>query len=180
MLTNSGLKHAAINPFKLLAFLMLLTNHLQAQQKNPEKTQTHFGVGLELARPVGAISKNWKFGLGGSFLFEARFPSPAAFTASLSYVKFEEHWGGRYNGSHIDQLALLFGGRYYFAKYFFASGQLGYNVHQDDYGEFGGSVMVAPGAGFRYGKLDITAKYAIASRDYRDLSYLGLRVGVAF
>ncbi len=163
----------------MLTIVVMVTNSF-AQKEGKKNKTVYFSIGPELALPVWYFSRESNFGLGGSALLEVKTSQPAGITLGLCYIHYFPKNRPVYSGVATDQLAALLGVRYYFNKHFFASGQVGFSVHQDEYRELDGSVLIAPGVGFKYGLLDATLRYMTANREGTPLSGISLRLAIAF
>jgi len=164
----------------LVLIMMLMATSGFGQKEGKKAKKVYFSIGPEFALPLGNFNRESTFGLGGSALLEVKASQPVGITLGLCYIHYFPKNKPVYSGVATDQLAAILGARYYFDKHFFVSGQAGFSVHQDEYREIDGSVVIAPGIGFKYGLVDVTLKYMSTKREYSNISGIGIRLAVAF
>ena len=161
--------------YTLLTAIILVSLSSFAQET--ETQPLSFNIGGELAVPVSNLSNISSFGFGISALGEYRVVEAFSVTLSAGYIHFFGKSFGGYTAPSLGQVPLLAGGRYYFIKNVYASGQLGISIFNKG---LGSGFTYVPGIGAKFSNLDATLKYMGASVEGGTLSNISLRFAYAF
>ncbi|MBB6269636.1 hypothetical protein HDF26_000063 [Pedobacter cryoconitis] len=153
------------------------------------------GVGADFAIPMGSLSDGYKFGFGGSLLFQTPIAPKLNFTASAGYLNFVGKNDVQYisfNSNGIDiqtgknpnagAVPVKVGVRYFIADKFYAGGEVGAAFLTGD----GAATAFAysPNIGFELplankNAIDLGVKYEGWSKD-SSIGFFGLRVAYNF
>ncbi|MBB5623402.1 hypothetical protein HDE69_004486 [Pedobacter cryoconitis] len=153
------------------------------------------GVGADFAIPMGNLSDAYKFGVGGSLLFQTPIAKKLNFTASAGYLNLFGKSNVQYlalnnNGFYVDQtdvpnegiVPVKVGARYFISNNFYAGGEIGAAFFT---GEGGGTAFAySPSIGFELpvgnkNAIDLSAKYEGWSKN-GSVGFFGLRVAYNF
>lgn len=153
------------------------------------------GIGADFAVPVGSLSDGYKFGIGGSLLFQTPITTKLNFTASAGYLNFIGKNDVQYvslseNGFNIvsgknpnaGAIPVKVGVRYFIGDSFYAGGEVGAAFITGD----GSTTAFAysPNIGFELpvankNTIDLGVKYEGWSKD-SSLGFFGIRVAYNF
>ena len=185
---------------KVLFTIFVLFIAVSLTQAQTDKGKFAIGVGGEVALASGdaADLADLGTGFGGSARFEYGFSDKLTGFADVAYFmwpgdeKTNSFFGSSYTVKYDwSAFAVLAGVKYYFAKGFYALGQVGLHSFTVDVEVTGGGSASGSsdskfgfGAGLGYelplGKsmmLDLNAKYMLAASDF---NYIGIRAGLKF
>jgi hypothetical protein len=153
------------------------------------------GLGADFAVPMGSLSDSYKFGFGGSLLFQTPIAKNLNFTASAGYLNLVGKSNVQYlalnsHGFYVDQtdvpnagvVPVKIGARYFFSDSFYAGGEVGAAFITGDGG--GTAFAYSPGIGFEHAlanknSIDLSAKYEGWSKN-SSVGFFGLRVAYNF
>ena len=153
------------------------------------------GIGADFAIPMGNLSDGYKFGVGGSLLFQTPIANKLNFTASAGYLNLLGKSNVKYialnsNGFYVDQadvpnagvIPVKVGARYFISERFYAGGEIGAAFFT---GEGGGTAFAySPGIGFELplankNAIDLSARYEGWSKN-GSVGFFGLRAAYNF
>jgi hypothetical protein len=160
---------------RYLLALAILTISATGFAQDTEIKKLVLSVGAEGAIPVGDYKDAYSIGLGGTAQAEYMVAPKFGVTLNAGYINFS----GENNIESVGQIPVLAGGRFYFVKDIYVSGQLGVSILTGgDDSESG--FTYAPGIGAKFSVLDVTLKYTSTSINSFNFSNVGLRVAFNF
>ncbi|KIO77333.1 hypothetical protein TH53_10010 [Pedobacter lusitanus] len=149
------------------------------------------GIGADFAIPVGNLSNGYKFGYGGSLLFQTPIAPKLNFTASAGYLsmvgKTLDFYYGNYSLSgkvpNSNVIPVKVGARYFVTDSFYAGGEVGAAFVSED-GDNGTAFAYAPGIGLELPlankkAVDLGVRYEGWSKN-SSVGFFGLRVAYNF
>ncbi len=168
--------------FSITVAFFLMLNYAAAQTKNRE---SKLGLGVDMAIPTGAYQDQADYGLGFSLLYQKPIADHLSIIGNVGYLRF--HGPAVYNDIKYKEgyVPIKTGARYFIARYFFATAELGVTIPTaNGYGS-GTAFAYAPGIGASFpvsktGTLDIGIRYENWSRTDGTRSFGGIRAGYNF
>lgn len=153
------------------------------------------GIGADFAVPVGSLSDGYKFGFGGSLLFQTPIVPKLNFTASAGYLNLSgKTLSGLYlNGGQIytfkqkvpnsNVVPVKVGARYFVNDNFYAGAEVGAAFLSED-GENATAFAYSPNIGYELplankNSLDLGLKYEGWSKN-SSVGFFGFRVAYNF
>ncbi len=134
-----------------------------------------FGLGAELALPMGDFGTFYSFGAGVSAQMNYAVTSNVGLTLNAGYVSYSGKSGAGSSGV----IPVLAGVSFNLSDKVYASGQLGMTMSAESGG--GSAFTFAPGVGYKVSdKFDLLLKYSSWSDNGFTSSALGLRAGFTF
>ncbi|MCK9279559.1 MAG: outer membrane beta-barrel protein [Melioribacteraceae bacterium] len=158
------------------------------------QSKLSFNAGANAALPMGSFADVAGFGFGASVGAEMPVADKITGTASVGYLMFgEKELGGTGFSakSSFSAIPILVGSKYAFNDNFYGAAEVGFHLFsgtvKSEITLFGSTTSaeatesttdftVGVGAGYMFGKLDVSAKYYLIS----DANYLGVRVAYHF
>jgi len=153
------------------------------------------GIGADFAVPVGSLSDGYKFGFGGSLLFQTPIAPKLNFTASAGYLSLSGKTLSAFyvNGSHIytfkqkvpnsNVVPVKVGARYFVNDNFYAGAEAGAAFLSEE-GENAAAFAYSPNIGCELplankNSLDLGVRYEGWSKN-SSVGFFGFRVAYNF
>ncbi|QNK63012.1 hypothetical protein H7F33_00345 [Pedobacter sp. PAMC26386] len=152
------------------------------------------GLGVDFAVPVGGLSDGYKFGYGGSLLFQTPIAEKLNFTASAGYLnlvgKNAQYLSFGSNGVYTKEyqvpnagvVPVKIGARYFIAQNFYAGAEIGAAFMTGDGG--GTAFAYSPNIGFELplankNSIDLGIRYEGWSKE-SSVGFFGLKAAYNF
>lgn len=158
---------------------------------------SQFSMGLETMSMRHPSTQIGKFGVGGSFRYEAQIQNKWNWTSAVGYLSFHDRFQDESVSSQI--ISLSGGIKYYFSqtrKGLYAASDLGFNYissvaslgppfsYPITFKHVSVPYYTCAGVGYKFTRLDLTAKYNVMGGYYAPFSspvfYLSLRAAYVF
>lgn len=172
-----------MNKILLLAVAsFFIINHTNAQT-NPNESK--IGLGLDAAFPIGDFKDIADYAIGVSLLYQKPVAENLSITGNVGYLRF--HGPAVFSNIKYKQgfVPIKAGARYFIAKNFYGSGELGVAISTASGSGTGTSFAYAPSLGTEFpvgktGSVDVGLRYESWSRSNGTLSFAGIRAGYNF
>lgn len=145
------------------------------------------GIGAEFGFPMGDFGDGFKFGFGGSLVYQHPIADKLNLTGSAGYLNFqgkdfEVEDFGTIEGGNVGFIPVKAGLRYFLAENIYVGGELGAVFSTEDGG--GTAFAYAPGIGVEFpvadkSTIELGGRYEGWSKD-GTLSFIGLRLAWNF
>ena len=170
--------------FLLTAILGVFAFSNANAQKDVAMNGPKLGIGPEFAFPIGSFGDNWKFGYGGSLLYQHPVASNINLTLNAGYISFQSKElpivGGKINAGYIPLKA---GASVFINENFYVNGELGAAFGTGDHAS-GTAFAYSPGIGVEFpvsdkSSIDVSGRYEGWSKN-GTISFIGVRAAFNF